>query len=88
MSATGWESCVFHHESQDGDCVLSPDQAQQPCPQDSYLHITEDGLCQLVITNIQVSRESNIYKIFSSGKVTNSIRMFITEVGIARWPLT
>ena len=85
MSATGWESCVFHHvESQDGDCVLSPDQAQQPCPQDSYLHITEDGLCQMVITNIQVSRESNIYKIFSSGKVKNSIRMIITEGGVAR----
>ena len=52
-----WESCVFQHEDASQDCVLTPEQTHQPCPfQNSQLHVTEDGLCQLVISDIQVSQ--------------------------------
>ena len=85
MSAPGWESCLFHQDgSQYGDCELTADQTQRPCPQDSYLHVTPDGLCQLVINNIQVC-----HQIFSSVKYFQIFcRMFITEDGGARWNLT
>ena len=60
-SESDWESCLFHHHQdggQDEDCVLTADQANQPCPfQSSQLHVTPDGLCQLVITDIQVSQQ-------------------------------
>ena len=53
-SDTDWESCMFQHDSQ--NCVLTSDQSNQPCPfEDSQLHVTPEGLCQLVITDIQVS---------------------------------
>ena len=56
-STSEWESCLFHHEDSSQDCVLTPEQTNQPCNiQNSQLHITEDGLCQLVITGLsQVS---------------------------------
>ena len=58
-SVTDWKSCVFKHQddSQRQDCVLNADQSNQPCTfQDSHLHVTPDGLCQLVITDVQVSQ--------------------------------
>ena len=55
-SVTDWKSCMFQKDDSQ-DCVLTADQSNQPCTfQDSHLHVTPDGLCQLVITDVQVSQ--------------------------------
>ena len=84
-SDTAWESCMFQHDSQ--DCVLTADQSNQPCPfQDSQLHVTPDGLCQLVIADIQVSPNILLSSVRGQGVTTYYLSIRV-KGGKRRWKI-
>lgn len=52
---SSWSECRFQHfNGSQGDCSLHSGQDRKECAsfQDSYLHLTEDGFCQLVIESV------------------------------------
>ena len=53
-----WTSCVFeHYTGSEGQCGLGPGHQSQQCGSfpHSHVHITQDGLCQLVIESVTES---------------------------------
>ena len=52
---SSWSVCKFHHlDGSEGECAVTPDEDHQNCGSfgSSFIHITDDGWCQLVLESV------------------------------------